>query len=73
MSPPPAETVAKELVRLRNKMGLTDLRLALGGTIPQDDVVLLKEIGIDLVVSTKSNLTETIQNLIELAATPAAP
>lgn len=60
--------IASELVRFREQMGVRDLRIALGGTIPEQDGPILKDMGIDLVISVANGgINDAVRRLAQLA------
>jgi methylmalonyl-CoA mutase C-terminal domain/subunit len=53
--------LAEEILKARSKVGITDLRIVMGGVIADNDVLTLSEMGIDLVIPTgKATIGEVV-------------
>lgn len=55
------DLLAREIIGKLRKRGGGDIAVVLGGTIPNDDIPRLKEIGISGVFTTESDLSEIVQ------------
>jgi methylmalonyl-CoA mutase C-terminal domain/subunit len=50
--------IAKRLIRRMEERGIKDVLLLFGGTIPKEDVAVLKKMGVDEVFPSHSNLEQ---------------
>ncbi len=62
-------TIAEDLITARSEMGAHELKIVMGGVIPEGDVRVLTNMGIDIVISTGSTSIETIVNQIGTTVT----
>ena len=62
--------IAHEILELRKQLGLTRLKFAIGGIIPEQDQRSLLSMGVDLVVSNSTHcLAEIVESMKTVAAT----
>jgi methylmalonyl-CoA mutase, C-terminal domain len=65
-------TLVPRVVELLSEQGVDDVLLTVGGTIPNDDIPQLKELGVDAIFTPGSS-TDEIVEFIRGAATQRAP
>ena len=69
MQPNPAPAAAiHDLLQARHDLGLDDVPVAVGGTIPPADVETLKHLGVAAVFSVGSRLDDVVAGILGLAA-----
>ncbi len=62
-------SIAQELITARSEMGANELKIVIGGVIPEGDVRVLTNMGINIVISTGSATIESIVNQIGTTVT----
>jgi methylmalonyl-CoA mutase C-terminal domain/subunit len=61
-------TLTRDLLRARHDLGLDDVPVAVGGTIPSADVETLQRLGVAAVFSVGSSLDDVVAGILGLAA-----
>jgi methylmalonyl-CoA mutase cobalamin-binding domain/chain len=60
-------TIAEGVLSLKTKFELTAMRFVLGGTIPERDKQILRDLGVDLVISTgDASIDEIVQRITQI-------